>query len=78
MKNGVIWGVMPCGPCENRGFGGTLTLFLVVTLMMEALRSFDTSVLTGDTWRNIPEDAIPISHCRENLKSYIALTGWTL
>jgi hypothetical protein len=26
----------------------------------------------------IPEDAILHSHCRENLKSYIALTGWTL
>jgi hypothetical protein len=26
----------------------------------------------------IPEDAILHSHHRENLKSYIALTGWTL
>jgi hypothetical protein len=26
----------------------------------------------------IPEDYILHSHCRENLKSYIALTGWTL
>jgi hypothetical protein len=26
----------------------------------------------------IPEDAILHSHRRENLKSYIALTGWTL
>jgi hypothetical protein len=26
----------------------------------------------------IPEDYIPRSHLRENLKSYIALTGWTL
>jgi hypothetical protein len=26
----------------------------------------------------IPEDVILHSHCRENLKSYIALTGWTL
>jgi hypothetical protein len=26
----------------------------------------------------IPEDGILHSHCRENLKSYIALTGWTL
>jgi hypothetical protein len=26
----------------------------------------------------IPEDAILHSHCRENLISYIALTGWTL
>jgi hypothetical protein len=26
----------------------------------------------------IPEDGILNSHRRENLKSYIALTGWTL
>jgi hypothetical protein len=26
----------------------------------------------------IPEDDILHSHCRENIKSYIALTGWTL
>jgi hypothetical protein len=48
------------------------------TLMMEALLSFEPSVLTRVTRRNIPEDAILHSHRRENLKSYIALTGWTL
>jgi hypothetical protein len=26
----------------------------------------------------IPEDDILLSHRRENFKSYIALTGWTL
>jgi hypothetical protein len=26
----------------------------------------------------IPEDDILHSHCRESLKSYIALTGWNL
>jgi hypothetical protein len=46
--------------------------------MEEALSSFETSVLTRATRRNFPEDAILHSHRRENLKSYIALTGWTL
>jgi hypothetical protein len=53
----------------------TLILF---TLMIEAIRSSDTSVLTRTTRRNITEDGILHSHRRENLKSYIALTGWVL
>jgi hypothetical protein len=28
--------------------------------------------------KNIPEDGIIHNHHRENLKSYIALTGWVL
>jgi hypothetical protein len=51
---------------------------IFVTLMMEALSSSDTSVLTRATWRKIPEDGILHSHRSENLKSYIALTGWAL
>jgi hypothetical protein len=46
--------------------------------MKEALSSSETSVLTRAPWRNIPEDVILHSHHRENLKTYIALTGWTL
>jgi hypothetical protein len=49
-----------------------------VTLMMEALSSSEMSVLIRATRRNIPEYGILHSHCRENLKSYIALTGWSL
>jgi hypothetical protein len=51
---------------------------ILVTLMMEAVSYSETSVLTRATRRNIPEDDILHSHGRENLKSYIALTGWSL
>jgi hypothetical protein len=51
---------------------------ILVALMMEALSSSETSVLTRATRRNIPEYDILHSYRHENLKSYIALTGWTL
>jgi hypothetical protein len=51
---------------------------ILLTVMIEALSSSETSVLTRTTRRNISEDGILHSHLRENLKSYIALTSWAL
>jgi hypothetical protein len=51
---------------------------ILVALMMEALRSSESSVLTRATRRNIPEGNIRLRHRCENLKSRIALTGWAL
>jgi hypothetical protein len=42
----------------------------VVTLKIGALSCSETPVFTTATRRNISEDAILHSHCRENLKSY--------
>jgi hypothetical protein len=43
---------------------------ILITLMMEAIRFSETSVLTRATWPYISEDGILHSHRREKLKSY--------
>jgi hypothetical protein len=50
----------------------------ITLMMMEALRSSETSDLTTATRRIILVDRILHSHLRENLKFYIALTGWAM
>jgi hypothetical protein len=51
---------------------------ILVTLMMEAVRSSVTTVLTRATWQNIPKDGILHSHRHENLKSDIVLLFYTI
>jgi hypothetical protein len=43
---------------------------ILVTLMMEAIRSSETLILTRAAGHHIPEDGILHSHCREKHKSY--------
>jgi hypothetical protein len=82
IKDAVVWDVAPIGPCNNRYFGqGDKNLRATnvsSTLIMEDIRSSETSVLIRVTLRNIPEDGILHSQRRDNLKFYIALTCWAL
>jgi hypothetical protein len=46
--------------------------------MLRRVALLKPTVFRRATQRNIPEDSILHSHHRENLKSYITLTGWAL
>jgi hypothetical protein len=54
---------------QNHGVSGLCPSFGILNI-----RKWDNS----ETSSVSEEDGILESHCRENLKSHIALTGWTL
>jgi hypothetical protein len=69
MKNVVFWDVTPCGFCKqpkqavkNTKLVDSYHFFptspILVALMMVAICSFETSVLTQSKRHNIPEDGI--------------------
>jgi hypothetical protein len=70
MKNIIFWDITPCGSCKKTEVFLSSLLRLVVTanvvaispilvtMMMEVIRSSETSVLIRVTRRNIPEDGI--------------------
>jgi hypothetical protein len=49
---------------------------ILSTLIMEAICSYEASVVTRETWRHIPEEGIVHSHLLENLKCYSVLFRW--
>jgi hypothetical protein len=49
-----------------------------VTMIMQRIRSSESSVLTRATRSDIPEDGILHSHRCENQRSYMALNFWGL
>jgi ABC-type molybdate transport system permease subunit len=51
---------------------------LGTTLTVTSNRRTETSVFPRATWCKLPEDPILHSHRRENLMSYVTLTGSTL
>jgi hypothetical protein len=75
MKNAVFWNDTPCGLVASYCFVPSSP---ILATMIGAISSRETSVLTRATRRNISEDDICLSHRREDLKSYVPLTGWAL
>jgi hypothetical protein len=46
--------------------------------MIDAIRSFETSILTRGTSRHVTKDGILHIPRRKNLKSYVVPTGWAM
>jgi hypothetical protein len=58
MKNGVFWDIFLRSVRRLLVTANVPSSPILITLMMEPLSSFETSVLTRATGRNTPEEAI--------------------
>jgi hypothetical protein len=58
MKNAIFGDVSCVALVRTNVSGKHITSPILVTLMMEAIYSSETSILTKATWHNIPEDGI--------------------
>jgi hypothetical protein len=66
-------GIASNNKITNKRERGTTLVAILITLMIEAIHSSETPVLTRATRRHIPEDGIFRSHCRGNIKSYVGV-----
>jgi hypothetical protein len=86
MKNGVCPPATPCGSCNNLLYEGKYRVIrllvtakvvpsspILLTLMIQAICSSETPVLTRATRRNIPEDVVLHRKRSENSKPYTVL-----
>jgi hypothetical protein len=87
MKHAVFWDVTPCGSCKNRRYGGALQSVLqllvtaesvprsliLFTLMMQAIHSSETSVLTRVLRHHIPEFGIIHNYIKLKLSLLVGL-----
>jgi hypothetical protein len=78
MKNAVFWDVTPCGCCKN--CITTFTALKRITELGKTLAVTSDNLFRSNKSRTVSHHRRRHlhSHRRENLKSYIALTGFAL
>jgi hypothetical protein len=79
LRNVAFWDVTPCGYCKERITSinrvKEISELGTTSAATTVIRSSETSFLTRATRLHTPEDGILHRHHREDLKSYIVLSG---